>query len=227
MSAAARERDRFRLNRTSTCQNKVKADFSQEIEKGSSVHAVVYFLCRQEFLHNKKYLVIFLLLNQVTDGNDPMLETFSMFLQELKGTNQILCICDNETTYTYWKDLIMGRYGVDISNRCISELSFTEINGTVLSLWSENRKSDRFLPGVGGSKVVLSKKTEDTLDLLSILCVNQCDGGNEDKQQHEERFYRGGKVSWWNFYFDGQPGSVPFIKRDKFEYIMDVITDLL
>lgn len=197
-------------------------------EKGSSVRDVVSFLCRKDVLPNKKFLIVFLLLNQVTDGNDPMLETFSMFLQELKGTNQILCVCDNETTYNLWKDLIKGRYEVDISKRCISELSFTEINGTVLSLWSENRKSDRFLPGVGGSKVVLSKKIEDTLDLLSILCVNQCDGGNEDKQQHEETFYRGGKVCWWNFYFSEQPGSVPFIKRDKFEYITDaIIPDLL
>ncbi|KAI7804066.1 putative sterile alpha motif domain-containing protein 9-like [Triplophysa rosa] len=198
------------------------------IEKGSSVRDVVSFLCRKDVMPTKKFLVIFLLLNQVTDGNDPMLETFHMFYQALHGGKQILCICDNETTYNLWKDLIMGRYGVDISKRCISELSFTEINGTVLSLWSENRKSDRFLPGVGGSKVVLSKKTEDTLDLLSILCVNQCDGGNEDKQQHEERFYRGGKVSWWNFHFSEQAGSVPFIKRDKFEYIIDVIIpDLL
>ncbi|KAI7804065.1 putative sterile alpha motif domain-containing protein 9-like, partial [Triplophysa rosa] len=228
--------DKLKLNRNTSwvfCNggfNEEDPSDSQKwlTEKGSSVRDVVSFLCRRDVLPNKKFLIVFLLLNQVTDGNDPMLETFSMFLQELKGTNQILCICDNETTYTYWKDLIMGRYGVDISKRCISELSFTEINGTVLSLWSENRKSDRFLPGVGGSKVVLSKKTEDTLDLLSILCVNQCDGGNEDKQQHEERFYRGGKVSWWNFHFSEQAGSVPFIKRDKFEYIIDVIIpDLL
>lgn len=192
-------------------------------EKGSSVRDVVSFLSRKDVLPNKRFLIVFLLLNQVTDGNDPLLETFSMFLQELQGTNQILCICDNETTYNYWKDLIKGRYEVDISKRCISELSFTEINGTVLSLWSENRKSKRFLPGVGGSKVEFSKKTEETLDLLSILCVNQCDGGNEDREHHEETFYRGGKVSWWNFYFSEQPGSTPFIRRDKFEYIIDVI----
>ncbi|KAA0706240.1 Sterile alpha motif domain-containing protein 9 [Triplophysa tibetana] len=198
------------------------------IEKGASVRHPVYFLCRKDVMPNKKFLIVFLLLNQVTDGHDPMLETLHLFCQELHGENQILCICDNETTYNLWKDLIMGRYKVDISKRCIFELSFAEINGTVLSLWSENRKSDRFLPGVGGSQVVLSKKTEDSLHLLSILCVNQCDGGNEDKKQHEESFYIGGKVSWWNFYFSEQAGSVPFIKRDKFEYIIDVIIpDLL
>ncbi|KAF4115292.1 hypothetical protein G5714_002781 [Onychostoma macrolepis] len=193
------------------------------IEKGSSVRDVVSFLCRKDVLPHKKFLTIFLLLSQVSDGKDPLLETFDMFLQELKGVNQILCISDNETSHTYWKDLIEGRCRVDISTRCIYELSFAEVNGTVLSLWSENRKSSRFLPCGGGSNVVLSKNTEDSLETLSILCMNQCDGGNEDKQIHEEIFYKGGKVSWWNFYFSEQPGSMPFIKRDKFNYIVNTI----
>ncbi|XP_072542238.1 sterile alpha motif domain-containing protein 9-like [Salminus brasiliensis] len=190
-------------------------------EKGSSVRDVVSFLCRKDVLPYKKFLIIFMLLSDVAD-RDPMLETFSMFLQELKGTDQILCICVNENSYMYWKELIEARYRVDISRRCIYELSFAEINGTVLSLWSENRKSSRFLPG-GGGKVLLSKKVEGSLSTLSILCVNQCEGGNEDKLQLEESFYKGGKVSWWNFYFSEQPGSTPFIKRDKFDYITDTI----
>uniref|UniRef100_A0A672M3F2 Sterile alpha motif domain-containing protein 9-like n=1 Tax=Sinocyclocheilus grahami TaxID=75366 RepID=A0A672M3F2_SINGR len=193
------------------------------IEKGSSVRDVVSFLCRKDVLPHKKFLTIFLLLSQVSDGKDPLLETFNMFLQELKGRNQILCISDSKTSYDYWKELIEQRYQVDISTRCIYELSFVEVNGTVLSLWSENRKSSRFLPCGGGSNVVLSKKTEDSLETLNVLCVNQCDGGNEDKREHEEIFYKGGKVSWWNFYFSEQPRSMPFIKRDKFNYIVNTI----
>nr|XP_021327787.1 sterile alpha motif domain-containing protein 9-like [Danio rerio] len=190
------------------------------IEKGSSVHDVISFLCRRDVLPHKKFLTVFLLLNQVNDRKDPLLETLKFFLQELKGENQILCITDNKTSYTYWKDLIDV---ADISKRCIYELSFAEVNGTVLSLWSENRKSSRFLPCGGGSNVVLSKKIEESLEMLSILCVNQCEGGNEDKQHHEKIFYKGGKVSWWNFYFSEQPGSMPFIKRDKFDYIVNTI----
>ncbi|XP_051988824.1 sterile alpha motif domain-containing protein 9-like [Xyrauchen texanus] len=223
--------DKLKLTKNTSwvfCNGGIKEDQPADVdnwltEKGSCVRDVVSFLCRKDVLPHKKFLVIFLLLNHVIDGKDPLLETFSMFLQELNGTHQILCICDNEMSYTYWKDLIKGRYGVDISKRCIYELNFAEINGSVLSLWSENRKSSRFLPCGGGSKVVLSKKAEDTLETLRVLCVNQCDGGDEDKQQHEERFYKGGKVSWWNFYFSEQPGSVPFIKRDKFNYIINTI----
>lgn len=61
------------------------------------------------------------------------------------------------------------------------------------------------------------------MDTLNVLCVNECEGGNEDKMQLEETFYKGGKVCWWNFYFSEQPGSTPFIKRDKFDYIINTI----
>uniref|UniRef100_A0A4W4GNX0 SAM domain-containing protein n=1 Tax=Electrophorus electricus TaxID=8005 RepID=A0A4W4GNX0_ELEEL len=221
---------RLKLTRTTSwvfCNGGVKEEKPSDVdnwltEKGSSIRDVVAFLCRKDVLPHKKFLIIFMLLSDVTDKNDPLLETFSMFLQELNGTEQILCICENKRSYAYWNDLIETRYAVDISKRTIYELSFAEINGTVLSLWSENRKSSRFLPACGGM-VLLSKKMEGTMDTLSILCVNQCEGGNEDKMQLEESFYKGGKVSWWNFYFSEQPGSTPFIKRDKFDYITDTI----
>ncbi|XP_028847982.1 sterile alpha motif domain-containing protein 9-like [Denticeps clupeoides] len=191
--------------------------------KGSSIRDVISFLCRGEVLPPKKFLVIFLLLSDVCGNKDPMLEAFNMFLQELRGTGQVLCICENERSFLCWRDLIETRYGVNISERCIYKLSFAEINGTVLSLWSNNRRSIRFLPCGGGSKVIFTKKVEGSLDTLSVLCVNQCDGGSDDKALIEERFYKGGKVSWWNFYFSEQPGSMPFIKRDKFAYILETI----
>ncbi|TSL16080.1 Sterile alpha motif domain-containing protein 9 [Bagarius yarrelli] len=195
-------------------------------EKGSTIRGDVSFLCRKDVLPHKRFLVIFILLSDVVDKQDPLLETFSMFLQELKGTEQILCICENGDTYTYWNNLNEAQFRRNISRRCIYELSFAEINGTVLSLWSENRKSSRFLPGAGG-KVLLPKKIEGSMDALNVLCVNQCEGGNEDKLQLEEDFYKGGKVTWWNFYFSEQLGSRPFIKRDKFDYIVKTVIILL
>lgn len=213
------------------CNGGVKGEPPSDVdnwltEKSSSIRDVVSFLCRKDVLPHKRFLVIFMLLSDVTEMHDPLLETFSMFLQELRGTEQILCICENERTYTYWQDLIETRYKRNISRRCIYELSFAGINGTVLSLWSENRKLSRFLPGAGG-KVLLPKKVEGRLDTLNVLCVNQCEKGSEDKMQLKETFYRGGKVSWWNFFFSEQPGSMPFIKRDKFDYIINTIIPVM
>ncbi|KAM4561984.1 sterile alpha motif domain-containing protein 9-like isoform 1-T2 [Fundulus diaphanus] len=191
------------------------------IDKGASVRDVISFLCRKDVLPNKRFLVIFLLLSTVRERMDPLVETFSMFLQELKDIGQILCICDNENAFTSWRDLIDARCGLNISGRCIYELSFAEVNGTILSLWSKNRRAIRFLPCGGETKVPLEKKLERSINTLEVLCVNQCEGGNEDRVAIEENFYKGGNVSWWNFYFSEQPGSTPFIKRDMFDYIVN------
>lgn len=210
------------------CNGGIKDEAPSDIDewlmdKGASIRDVISFLCRKDVLPNKRFLVIFLLLSTVSETMDPLVETFSTFWQELRGTEQILCICDNEKAFTSWKDLIKARCAIDISGRCIYELNFAEVNGTILSLLSKNRRSSRFLPCGGGSKVLLEKKVERSLNTLEILCMNQCEGGNEDKIAIEENFYKGGKVSWWNFYFSEQPGSMPFIKRDKFDFIMKTV----
>uniref|UniRef100_A0A3Q3GRM8 SAM domain-containing protein n=1 Tax=Labrus bergylta TaxID=56723 RepID=A0A3Q3GRM8_9LABR len=209
-------------------ENESPSDIDQWLkEKGESVRDVVSFLCRKDVLPNQRFLVIFLLLSTVSEKMDPLVEAFMTFYQGLKGTEQILCLCENENAFSSWKDLIEVRCGINISDRCIYELSFPEVNGTVLSLWSKNRTSRRFLPCGGESKVPLDKKVERSLDILEVLCVNQCEGGNEDKLLKEENFYKGGKVSWWNFFFSEEPGSTPFIKRDKFDFIVNtVIPDL-
>lgn len=205
-------------------ENEAPSDRDQWLmDKGGSVRDVISFLCRKDVLPNKRFLVVFLLLSRVSHGFDPLVETFSTFLQELKGQDQILCICDSENTFRSWCDLINVRCGIDISARCIHELSFAEVNGTILSLLSKNRRSSRFLPSGGHSKTLLEKKVERSLSTLEILCVNQCEGGNEDKSAIEENFYKGRQVSWWNFYFSEQPGSTPFIKRDKIDFIIDTV----
>ncbi|KAK2839425.1 hypothetical protein Q5P01_013165 [Channa striata] len=209
-------------------EDEVPSDIDQWLmDKGASVRDVISFLCRKDVLPNKRFLVVFLLLSTVSEMMDPLVETFSTFCQELRGTEQILCICDNKNAFTSWTNLIEARCGIKISGRCIYELSLAEVNGTILSLLSKNRRASRFLPCGGGSKVILEKKVERSLDTLDVLCVNQCEGGNEDKIAIEENFYKGGKVSWWNFYFSEQPGATPFIKRDKFDFIVStVIPDL-
>ncbi|XP_018549439.2 sterile alpha motif domain-containing protein 9-like [Lates calcarifer] len=209
-------------------EDEAPSDIDQWLmDKGASIRDVISFLCRKDVLPNKRFLVIFVLWSTVSEKIDPLVETFSTFWQELRGTEQILCICDNEKAFTSWKDLIEARCGINISGRCIYELNFAEVNGTILSLLSKNRRSNRFLPCGGGSRVLLEKKVERSLNTLEVLCVNQCEGGDEDRIVKEENFYRGGKVSWWNFYFSEQPGSTPFIKRDQFDYIMNtVIPDL-
>ncbi|KAF3695179.1 Sterile alpha motif domain-containing protein 9 [Channa argus] len=203
-------------------EDQAPSDIDQWLmDKGASVQDVISFLCRKDVLPNKRFLVVFLLLSPVSEMMDPLVETYSKFQKELGSTNQILSICDNENALTSWKNLIEARCGIDITGRCINELSFAEVNGTILSLLPKYRRASCFLPCGGGSKVLLEKKVERSLNTLDVLCVNQCEGGNVDQIAIEENFYRGGKPSWWNFYFSEQ-----LIKRNHTDLIHNNILEM-
>ncbi|KAF4086868.1 hypothetical protein AMELA_G00089330 [Ameiurus melas] len=104
----------------------------------------------------------------------------------------------------------------DVDNENAKILYEQDINGPSLLLLEISEIKDIGIK-LGPAKLIIHHRDE--------LKANQLknSGGNEDKLQLEETFYKGGKVSWWNFFFSEQPGSMPFIKRDKFEYIIDTI----
>ncbi|XP_061443235.1 sterile alpha motif domain-containing protein 9-like [Rhineura floridana] len=204
-------------------------------QKAAEVRKLISFLSHPDIMQRGKFLVIFLLLSKVEDPGDPMIEAFCAFYQELKGLDDMLCICIGAQTYLRWKDLLQARFiEVDpLANRCISHLSLSMVNGTIQKLKSVTQTSQRLLPSKGFSSTILSKKEEDFMTALEILCENECkdteiekdkERFSEFKKSQEEHFYRGGKVSWWNFYFSSENYCLPFIKRDayeKLEYLIE------
>ncbi|XP_076979978.1 sterile alpha motif domain-containing protein 9 isoform X2 [Tamandua tetradactyla] len=207
---------------------------SWQRERASEVRKLISFLTHEDILERGKFLVVFLLLSPVDDPRDPLIETFCAFYQDLKGMENILCICVHSQICQRWKDLLEARLTKqqdELTNQCISALSLEEINGTILKLKSVTQSLKRFLPSIGSS-IVLLKKEEDIMTSLEILCENECEGTLiekdrkkllEFKASKEEDFYRGGKVSWWNFYFSSENYSSPFIKRDKYERLEAMI----
>ncbi|EPY79240.1 sterile alpha motif domain containing 9 [Camelus ferus] len=207
---------------------------SWQREKASEVRKLISFLTHEDIMPTGKFLVVFLLLSSVEDPRDPLIETFCAFYQDLKGMENILCICVHSHVCQRWKDLLQARLikqQDELSSQCISALSLEEINGTILKLKSVTQSSKRFLPSIGSSTVLL-KKEEDIMTALEILCENECEGTLLEKDRKkflefkatkEEDFYRGGKVSWWNFYFSSENYSSPFVKRDKYEKLEAMI----
>lgn len=200
---------------------------SWQRERASEVRKLISFLTHDDIMPKGRFLVIFLLLSPVDDPRDPLIETFCAFYQDLKGMENILCICVHPDIYQVWKDLLEARLSGqqdEISSQSISTLNIAEINGTILKLKSLTQSSTRFLPSVGSSTVLL-KREEEVMTALEILCENECEGTllEKDKKKllefktsKEEDFYRGGKVSWWNFYFSSENYSSSFVKRDKY-----------
>ncbi|KAL4604998.1 sterile alpha motif domain-containing protein 9-like [Arapaima gigas] len=201
--------------------------------RAGEVNDMITFLCKSGVLQTSKLLVVFLLHSFVTDMSSPLLETFSTIYQKLKGTENIVCICKDSSVFSSWRDLVQHRLQTDITDKCIHELSLQEINATIMKMKELQRQScRRYLPSSGSSSVLLTEKDQELMTVLDILCENECEDTeieNSDlfktfKKQTEEEFYRGGKVTWWNFYLSEGPGCVPFIKRDKFDDLCNLIT---
>ncbi|NXG20126.1 SAM9L protein, partial [Grallaria varia] len=215
--------------------NEPPLDFtSWQRDRAADVRKIISFLSHDDVKQNGKFLIVFLLLSTVEDSADPLTETFMAFYQELKGLEDMVCICIGASTYQRWKDLLHAR-GISeelLSKKCVSNVTLEMVNGTIIKLASHMRSSERLLPCVGVSTVLLPKKIEDSMAALEILCENECKGtgieNDKDKFQNfrkeqEEEFYRGGKVSWWNFYFSSETYTSDFIRRDSYEKLQQLI----
>nr|KAG8539809.1 hypothetical protein GDO81_020315 [Engystomops pustulosus] len=204
-------------------------------KKNKPVRKLVSFFSRKDIMNQGSLLVVFLLLSPVEDPGDPINEVFSAFNQKLNGgMTNILCICENEYIFKNWKVRKISEKVME--ERCIYNLGIENINGTILRLKSTNRSLIRFLPSHRGATSILYKGDEKLMTSLDILCVNQCEDKeiesnsevefNKFLKNYEERFYRGGKATWWNFYFADNSYTGSFIKRDIQEKVKKYIDTL-
>ncbi|KAK7929765.1 hypothetical protein WMY93_006160 [Mugilogobius chulae] len=201
-------------------------------KRSGDINNMVSFLCSADLLPKHRLLVLIVLHTPVSDISSPILETFCALHRSLEGMDNMLCLCKDATVFSHWKNFVEVRCKEDISNKCIYTLSLHEISSTIKKLKEpQTRASRRFLPSTGSSSVLLEKKEEEMMTDLEILCENECEkteietnkSFEEFKKNTEEVFYRGGQVSWWNFYLSEQPGSLPFIKRDKYDELHQLI----
>ncbi|KAM7325350.1 sterile alpha motif domain-containing protein 9-like [Alexandromys fortis] len=203
-------------------------------DRASEVRKVISFLTDENIMAKEKLLVVFLLLSPVESQKDPLIETFCAFYQVFSGMDNMLCICVGSHIYQRWSDLLQVRLEVkeDLAKHSISTLNIELVNNTILKLKSVIQSSRRFLPSCGSSSVILEKMEEDILTALEILCENECKDTDIEKDESEflkfkklkeEHFYRGGRVSWWNFYFSSENYSSAFVKRDGYEELTTLI----
>ncbi|XP_033823144.1 sterile alpha motif domain-containing protein 9-like [Periophthalmus magnuspinnatus] len=200
--------------------------------RSGCINNMVSFLCSPDLLPKHSFLVLIILHSPISDISSPILETFCALYRSLGGMDNMLCLCKDATVFSHWKNLVEVRCKEDITNKCIYTLSLHEISSTIKKLKEpQTRASRRFLASTGSSSVLLEKKEEEMMTDLEILCENECEkteietnkSFEEFKKNTEEVFYRGGQVSWWNFYLSEQPGSLPFIKRDKYGDLYQLI----
>ncbi|KAM4739951.1 sterile alpha motif domain-containing protein 9 isoform 2-T4 [Anableps anableps] len=194
------------------------------------VEHLVSFICNPDVFLHGRCLIIFLLLSPVDMNKDPIFDTYKSFIKHTDERN-IITICESQSRYLKWRELVKEKCDFDIELLSINELTLSEINGTIIGLGPVTSSSTRLLPSSGSSAVVLKQKDEDLLTALDVLCLNQCENIYDENSSKfhdfritvEEEFYRGAKVRWWNFYFCDKDMEKSFIKRDKYENVKKMI----
>lgn len=175
-------------------------------ERSEGFREVTRYL--QQELPNDRALVIFFILSK---NYDIMLEVAEEVI--LKFQNQWIAMSENEKLIENWRDELLRRDSVDkktMKERCIIGLPWKHVNNIVKEVSSSFSTIGKYqLPTSTGAICYLKGKTKNELCDLEILCINECENNDisQDSQklekhlQHEEElFYRGGQVSWWNFY---------------------------
>ncbi|XP_032811150.1 sterile alpha motif domain-containing protein 9-like isoform X3 [Petromyzon marinus] len=201
-------------------------------DRSSAVANVINFLCTR-VLQTGTHLVVFLLLSTVDSEKDPMLEVLKCFYKEMHGHQHMLCLADNENTYDKWISLQSILKPEELEDRCMKGMKMREVNDTVLSIKKETRMDKKFIPEFNGALCIVDDETEKDMSTLNVLYLNQCEDCaiEEDenkfrkfKLEEETNYYKGGKITWWLFYFTDRGYSKCWFKRDNYDTLKRAIT---
>ncbi|KAJ8245065.1 hypothetical protein GJAV_G00275690 [Gymnothorax javanicus] len=194
--------------------------------KKTLLKEAVSVICKQ-ILPPGTFLVIFLITSPV---ELPMIHTFHEFYSEMQGHEDIICISEYGEYHRSWTELAQLSCSPEtISKNSVVGLKMSHVNSTIQSIQS-HKVNFRQLPTKSNALCQLKTIEEEKMSSLDILCADQCDKFSdvEDKKEMgdvEKQFYRGGKVSWLNFWLAEKKFVGEFIQRDVFKEISKVLND--
>lgn len=188
----------------------------------------VSLICN-EILPRGSFVVLFLLMSDV---EQPLVETFHEFFAEMNGYEFLLVISESKENYKKWSSLAQVSCHISsLEEFSIVEMPLTHVDATVQSIQLSKKQPKRTLPVFSGAVCFLKSVEEGLLDSLEIISVDQCDDtrleimSEDEIQQIESHFYRGGKIEWINFWLaDKQRGKFgDIIKRDAYDEVNAVL----
>ncbi|XP_070552074.1 sterile alpha motif domain-containing protein 9-like isoform X2 [Ptychodera flava] len=179
--------------------------------RSNGVEDAISFFAKPEVIPDlKRATILFLLLS---DNLGIMCDTFRKFYSTF-GIERITCIAEKEEYFVKWADEIEKWCCREmLEERSVVGMSWQAVKESVMSIQGVIHKTDDYLPSSSGSSCPLSERDRNRWSDLSILCQNECEnttmadsssGFEEFAQSMELDFYRGHKVSWWNFHLTGK-----------------------
>ncbi|XP_053381828.1 sterile alpha motif domain-containing protein 9-like [Mercenaria mercenaria] len=167
--------------------------------------------------------VVFLLFQANSTERDPIHEAARMSILS-SFRNQCIVIAENDEIIKDLKKELVGTVGErKIDNFFHTGLAWDEISQLLNSVCRRNPDVVCKLPRCDGHFAEMTKKEREELKFtdIDILSGEECIDEESkmpdqerkvNRNEIQERFYRGGQCSWWNFYYQTHVG-----KRDLFD----------
>ena len=145
--------------------------------------------------------------------------------------DQYMCVAENEDTWAPLKQELVRRNcesSETLDDHAVVGMSWKRVNQTIEMLSGPKQQGECRLPSSSGSYVTIKSSVLQRLEDLEVLGANQCENSEiledaEALERHrldtEEKFYRGGKADWWNFYF-----SDHVLRRRKQKLLHNAVT---
>ncbi|XP_026181091.1 sterile alpha motif domain-containing protein 9-like [Mastacembelus armatus] len=191
----------------------------------------VSLICKQ-ILPKGAFQVIFLLTSPV---EKPILHTFYEFFTDMEGHEDIICICESQKNFQKWQSFAEGSCRTEIVNNfSVVGMKMSHVNATLQQLQPIKVCSKKHLPVVVKGTCLLETHKEECMCSLEILTVDHCDETSEDfikeeKTNIDHQFYRGGRVTWLNFWLAEHVAENvgDIIERDAYHDVSKLLNDAL
>ncbi|XP_058673375.1 sterile alpha motif domain-containing protein 9-like [Ammospiza caudacuta] len=176
---------------------------------------VITCIC-EEILPEGSFIVLFLLLSPV---QKPLVDTFQEFYTEMNGMEYIICIAESRDNYRKWANLAQESCSIEtLEQRSVVGMKLSHVDATIQSMLPSTAQP-RHLPASTGGLCTLPLREEEKLCSLEILCTDQCDDiklnlwTEKQKQEIEQDFYRGRKITWENLWLADNKHCGDIIER--------------
>ena len=172
-------------------------------------------------------VVVFCLLSEdwsvMLEGAEEFFSTFQ---------DQWMCIVEEDDTAEQWMQQLMSRHICRnkflLEMRVVAGLSWYQVQETIEGLLGFEEKGVCYIPMASGSCCRLKDTEKSALVDLDVLGAHECDNVENNRKLSElrtdveERFYKGGKASWWNFWF-----KTHVCFRDKARKLLRMVQNIL
>ncbi|XP_021372398.1 sterile alpha motif domain-containing protein 9-like isoform X2 [Mizuhopecten yessoensis] len=197
------------------------------LEYSTGISQAVHFL--KSSIPKKRLYVMILLLSNDLEG---VIDTFVDFIGRF-GWEYVVLIAEEEKIFDeFCKAILLERKGTrqQLEEISLVGLPWEQGNAAMNEISGHNEYGSCYIPASSGGTIPLEEKFLESLTDLEILSATQCENKEfkDDKKRRafahnkEIEFYRGNKVTWWNYFF-----NTHVLKRNCFQELHDNINSLL